>query len=234
MKNFFISTVLGLLLAFGVTGSATTLTVNSYILQAGVTNYGGTGGEFGAYLNGNPATVIDVYCVDFADVFSWGTLYNSLSVSTGTNVANTLLGNNTSWYSSLGGATNDTYNGQDRYAMAAYLTTLYAPPSSPANDAIQLAIWEIVDKSTSLNNYNSAAAADVTQAVNWFNSLTTPQLTAFEGDITIYTDAPQGMQEFVSVTPWSPVPEPSSLVLVSMGGALIGLGALRRRRPARK
>lgn len=232
MKSFTRIIIPGLLLVLGMTASATTLTVNSYILEAGEANGGGTGGEFGASLNGSQ-TVLDVYCIDFSDEFSWGAVYNNtspndLTLSTGANVSNTLLGTNTTWYNNFGGS----YNGQDRYLMAAWLTTQYAPPSSAANDSIQLAIWELLDISTNLTNYNAASVTDVNDAIAWLNNLLLPAnsaaLTAFENRVTIYTDTAQSMQEFLSVA--SPVPEPSSVALMSIGCALIGLGAMRLRR----
>jgi hypothetical protein len=232
MKKLFSFALPTLLIAFGVTASATSLTITGTVLSAGVDNTGGTGGEFSGALNGNS---INVYCVDFSDAFGFNTVYDNtaphnLTISSGTSVASTLLGSNTTWHDTLGGS----YNGQARYAMAAYLTTQYAAPSSAANDAIQLAIWDMLDVSTSLNNYNAAALADVNAAKTWFASLSAANLTAFENRISIYTDSNQKMQEFISVGPSTATPEPSSAALLGLGGSLIGLGSLRRRKKAAK
>jgi hypothetical protein len=245
----------GLLLTFGLTASATTLTVDSTILSAGTAPDGGHGGEFEAYLNGNPLNVADVYCIDFADAFSMNHTY-SVNLSTPLNLTNTHLGG----YTGTWEYDNGVYSTAQRYDMAGYLSTLLNSSNSPgANDAIVEAMWTLLDANTSLSPYDchSETSSVCQTAVSNDISAAFSNLSSFLSGhtITIYTDADSSctasgnsgaaptkhgcMQEFIAVSSsspgnQSPVPEPSSFVLMGIGGALIGLGVLRQRKATRK
>lgn len=254
MKRLIKFSIPGLLLGFGLTASATTLTVTSSILSAGTAPDGGHGGEFGGYLNGNTANVLDVYCIDFSDAFYWGQTY-TVNVSAPSNLANTHLGA----YSGTWEYDNGIYSAVQRYDMAGYLSTLLKSSSSQgANDAVAEAMWSLLDANVAITPYScsgQSASACQTAVSNDISSAFS-HLSSFlaANTIAIYTDsrsnctasgnsgaAPTAsgcMQEFIAVSPSpgneSPVPEPSSVVLMGIGGALMGLGVLRRRKQASK
>jgi len=239
-----------LLLAFGVTASATTLQLSSTVLSAGTAPNGGTGGEFAGTLNGSVS--IDVYCIDFSDDFSWGTNYsiniNTIPPLTTNFTDQTHLGDTTSWeyYNS-----NANYTALARYEMAGYLTTQYGASQS-TNNVIQEAIWTLLDSGTSLSwcggSSVCAGTAENTDISNAYSAITSGGWLS-NHTVSIYTDNRSGctayglangatapsnptcMQEFVTVS--STVPEPSSFTLIGIGGALIGLGMFGHRKIAR-
>jgi len=238
-------------MAFGVTASATTLQMTGTDFTAG-TYGGGKGGEFTGTLNGS--SIVSVYCVDFADEFVMNRTYsiniNEIPPVTTSFVDQTHLGDYTgSWEYD-----NGTYNALQRYEMAGYLTTLYNSSNTQGtNDAIQDAIWSLLDANVALaySCHGESASACQTSVTNDINAAGA-NLSNFVTDhtVTIYTESSPGctafgssgrastgsgcMQEFVSVTDPAPVPEPSSFVLMGIGGLLIGLGVLRRRKATRK
>jgi hypothetical protein len=249
MKRIAKFAICGVLALSGFTASATTLTVTSTIISAGTGPVGGHGGEFAADLNGNPANVVDVYCIDFADDFTRNHVY-TVNVSNPPILTNTHLGG----YTGNWEYDNGIYSALQRYDMAGYLSTLIKSSSTQAaNDAAVEAMWTLLDANTSLTPYScsgltssacqTAISNDISSA---FSNLASFLAT---NTITIYTDsrasctasgnsgrAPTAsgcMQEFIAVSPSTAVPEPGSAVLLSVGGALIGLGALRQRKPAR-
>ncbi len=252
MKRLIRFAMPGLIVAFGFTASATTLTVDSTILSAGTAPDGGTGGEFGAYLNGDHASVADVYCIDFSDAFRWNQTY-TVNVSTPANLVNTHLGGYT------GAWEYGNYSAIDRYEMAGVLASgLSSAASQGAKDAAVEAMWSLLDTGVSLAPYRCSGETSALCQTAVSNDITSAytNLPGFLSDhaITIYTDANPGctasgsagdapnahgcMQEFIAVSMSSPgyaspVPEPSSFVLIGIGGALIVLARLGRRKVTR-
>jgi hypothetical protein len=246
MNKLFSFAIPGLLLGFGLTASANTLSIdNAATIQAG--SYGGGyGGEFPGTFNGNP---IEVYCVDFTQDFTSGQTY-TVHVNTPTSSTFTTQ----THYGGYTGAweyDNGTYNAVQRYEMSGWLASqLSSSKTQGTNDALQEAIWTLLDANIALAPYSCAgeSASACQTAVTNDVSTAAADYASFITDhtISIYTDVTAGcvwsgttaptasgcMQEMISVTS-SAVPESSSMVLMGIGGALIGLGALRRRKTTR-
>lgn len=216
-----------LMIALGVTASATTLTLNSTPLTPAF-NEGG-GGEFSATLNaGTPGALnLSVYCVDFADDFIWNTAYNiNMNTFVGTGVISQTRDNNLVAYEEAG-----------------YLTSVYNTAAGNTtyggNLEIQYAIWAITGTRACAGG-DTACTTDVSLAGSNYASFMSNHT------ITVYTDSRSGctvagglttltpgcMQEFITTAPTTATPEPSSAALMGLGGSLIGLGALRFRKNA--
>ncbi len=208
-----------LLIAFGVTASATSLLdVTSLNFSAG-----GGGGGFNATLNGGPQ--FTVFCVDDSDTFSYNTNY-TINV-------NTFVGSGT--------ITQTRNDNLTHYEEAGFLTSLYNTTTGTntygGNNEIQYAIWAIT---------GTKACADATCTADL--SLAASNYASFMSNhtVTVYTDYRSGctatggltqsgcMQEFVTTAPSTATPEPNSAALLGLGGSLIGLGSLRRRKKAAK
>jgi len=238
-----LSLVIPSLIAFSAVASATTLTINSTIFQAGPVPGGGFGGAFAGTLNGS--VPVTVYCIDIAEGFNFGQTYNininTIPPSSTNFIQQTHLGDYTGNYQYF----NGTYSTLQRYEMAGYLSTQYASAvTQAAKDAIQEAMWTLLDANIPLSYGCQNAGTCNTDITNAFSNLAS---FLSNHSVTIYTDARSActafgnngaapsasgcMQEFVTV---DPVPEPSSAALMSIGGALIGLGALRRRKLLRR
>lgn len=209
-------------LAFAVSAQADSITVTGNVFSAGTTP-GTGGGEFVATLDGT--TTLNVYCIDFSDYFSFNQAYNTI-ISTPPSLSNTRLGSNIVWEYNLGG----TYDATSRYLMAAHLTTQYATAgSSTVTNGIQDAIWAMLDVNTNLNlPSNTAALTEITAAKTWYSGISAnpSALTGFESQVRFYTDAGGNngtLQEFVSVAP-----EPSSLLMLLLGTALVCGGMYRK------
>ena len=128
--------------------------------------------------------------------------------------------------------------------MAGYLSTQYGSAGTQgAKDAIQEAMWSLLDANIALSYGCQNAGTCRTDITNAFSALPT---FLSNHTVTVYTDARTActafgsggaapsasgcMQEFVTV---AGVPEPGSASLMSLGGALLGLGVLRKRKLAR-
>jgi PEP-CTERM motif len=217
MKKLFTFALPTLLVAFGVTASATTLVVNSSIF--GTT---GGGGSFAATLNGT--TPVTVFCVDDKDMFNYGTTYT-------VNV-NTFIGS--------GNIAQTRDNNLTAYEEAGYLTSLYNTSVTGGNDAVQYAIWSLT-QTTGTCDSNCVALKNQALA-NYASFMSNHTITIYTdaqaGCQTLGAGSAAAgttcMQEFISTAPTSGVPEPSSATLLGLGTGLIGLGALRRRNKATK
>ena len=152
MNKLFSFAIPGLLLGFGLTASANTLSIdNAATIQAG--SYGGGyGGEFPGTFNGNP---IEVYCVDFTQDFTSGQTY-TVHVNTPTSSTFTTQ----THYGGYTGAweyDNGTYNAVQRYEMSGWLASqLSSSKTQGTNDALQEAIWTLLDANIALAPYSCA------------------------------------------------------------------------------
>jgi hypothetical protein len=123
--------------------------------------------------------------------------------------------------------------GLDDYEVAAYIESEVETGTINAGDG-NAAVWSIFDPSfnTSLDHSN------VEKILNNAQSAVNTGDLNFSG-ITIYTPSPlKSSQEFITgivtttFTPqYSPAPEPATFAM--LGGGLLGLGLLGRRRQAR-
>ncbi|MGA3186292.1 MAG: PEP-CTERM sorting domain-containing protein [Bryobacteraceae bacterium] len=210
------------------------------------------GGQFTGTDNGNPVTV---YCVDFQNYL---VSPSQVNVSTLSDLSDTRYGTTpTSEFTFFNGSSSsDTlYTGpgtapaldaEQRYLLAAYLTTQYELIPSPstavvnANDSIQGAIWDLLDVSGVNQTVGGAESADITQAINWLNT-DLAAVAALTSEVVIYTSTnvasnndlnptatsgtryTVGSQEMVGV-----VPEPQTLAM--LGAGLLAIGLFRKHR----
>jgi hypothetical protein len=234
-------------------GSPVTLKVNSHNFQL---DQGGGGAS--AMLNG---TAVEIFCDDFAhDMIVPST--NSANVTTlGTNadLSETRFGGVTQWThinlvgsdpttnkdrSYLNSGAGDTASA--RYAMAAYLVSLYkvGAGSNSANNTLQQAIWTLLDPKSEgavPNPKSRKITNDLEAAVAWYENMDTPgnlsALNAFLGGFEVLSPTSmiyskglgsQGFQEQIVMTA---TPEPAEGAAMLVGLLLLG-GAIRRRRLA--
>jgi hypothetical protein len=209
-------------LACGTTLSAATITFTAHPFDVN------GGGQFTANISSPPSTGLAVYCVDFLNYVSLNTTYTLSGISSLANLSATNYGNSAS--SAFTYFTN-VYTASQRYLMAGYLTTQFnlgAGGGDSNNQAIQNAIWDLLDTNGSLHN----AGTYLTAATNWLaagnTSAIAAGLTIYDG-YNSYTNA--RMQEMVHVTLNTNVatPEPGTVGLLGLGLGLVALGARRRR-----
>lgn len=110
--------------------------------------------------------------------------------------------------------------GQEGYTEIFWLTEqIMDNPSSPSVTDLQGALWHITDTSLTLT---AGASADLTEAVNFANSLSTTQMNSFDAEFVIYdydstskdlsgNDGYSPPQEFIQY-----VPEPSALIFLGV------------------
>ncbi|MBZ5605553.1 MAG: PEP-CTERM sorting domain-containing protein [Acidobacteriia bacterium] len=248
MRTFTRPAVWGLLwLAFSAASFATNLTITSQ-----PENVNG-GGEFVAYLDNNSNATFNVFCVDYRNDISGFNLsfpvnvstLTSLGIPTNTDVGNTRYGTTPSGSFAFDTSSPDAGTAQNRYLLAAYLTTQYdfSGGVNAADYAIQDAIWTLLNvdgaQEWTLNSTQTDVNTAIQNAINWETGLSAQQLSDFAGRVEIFTSTDVagatipdryaiGQQEYVTVT--SATPEPAALALVGIG--LVGLGLLRRRKSA--
>jgi len=252
MRTFTRPAVWGLLwLAFSAASFATTLTVTGFPENI----YGG--GEFTAYLDNNSNALFDVFCVDYRnDLSAFNTAFNvNISIPTvagtptnadvsktryGTTATSSFSFNTTSPSPVAGDAEN-------RYIIAAYLTTLYSFPGGTVTSTdvtIQDAIWTLLNTNgaqewTIGGSSQAAVNAEIQTAINQLTAMSPTQYSNFVNSIRIFTSTDVantsipnryavGQQEYIAVA--TTTPEPADFALV--GAGLVALGLFRRRKTA--
>ncbi len=250
MKSFNKVAVGGLLwLAFSAAAFGDTL----YLTQ---TENVDQGGQFTGYLTSNPAATLIMYCIDYRNELVTPVSVNVTTLSDAAEVvANTRYGSTTTTTASTFDTTvaPSTYTAEQRYAMAAWLTTQYTFTSgvTSTDESIQGAIWGLLDvqQGSSFTNGGNVPAW-VTNAENWLAAeISSGQLSSFESTVRIYTasyvapitdlnqndsinrytaEGGSGLyrdsQEMIGVVA---APEPATLAM--MGAGLLAIGLFRKR-----
>lgn len=215
---------LGLALASGA--QATTISMSSFsstntrTAEIATINGGGHNGAvyaggFNALLEGSQAFI--TYCVDTAQSFNWGQVFNVTSV-----------------------AASDKFGATKALAMGQLYSQHFGNISN-ANEsaAFQLALWEIVNEASS-NAFSLSAgifkatpwnAAVTSLASNWLNTLSG---TGDSYDLIVWTN-PNYQDQVMATSSVKPssttVPEPKTLALVLAGFiAMSSVSAARRRK----
>lgn len=238
MKWFSRAAVGGLLwLAFSTVAFGDTLFITGLIQDVD------EGGQFSAYLASDPTQQLLIYCVDYRNDYSSDSTVNISTPLDLGDIADTRYGTTpTASFSFY--TTGPALSALDRYVLAAWLTTQYTFPvnstTSLHDDQIQNAIWSLLSTNGTYGppGDNIGVGTYITQAETWEASQSGAALTAFEGDVRIYTstnvagdnDLTQdagsryttGTQEMVGV-----VPEPATLAM--MGAGLLAIGLFRKR-----
>src|SRR5580698_7082367 len=211
------------------------------------------GGQFTATLSSDPAQVLVMYCVDYAnDLVNGDSVYVSTPnplVSPDDGLVNTRYGQTPTAdfsYFSTGGT---ALTALQRYVLAAWLTQQYvfpivSGPTTTTDDEIQNAIWTLLTVNGTSGFPFGDAAGDgtyITQAKQWLGAESASNLAAFESDIRIYTSTNttpytgaacglgsswvSGSQEMIGVV--DPTPEPATLAM--LGAGLLAIGVARKR-----
>jgi hypothetical protein len=233
-------------------------------------NFDNGGGQFTAYVGPTDTQNLLVYCVDdLNDIGVPSTNVDNITDLANMPAYNVTTNNFTRYGETAGGSftpvimvdnappavTMTDASAQQRYAMAAWLTTQYVFPISGASsaqlatdDEIQNAIWSMLDATsavynncpgTSITNATCGAgvSAQITNAQNWINGqIGAGTLTAFENTVVIYSDAniasqsdpsryTGSTQEMIGFT--TATPEPATLAM--LGAGLVAIGLFRKR-----
>ncbi len=127
--------------------------------------------------------------------------------------------------------TTQTYDGQQLYEMAAYLTTQFSSdPSQAAENAdIQDTIWDLFNPNYS--NQGSTFPQPTTEAYLYAAEANYGSLDAANFNILIQPNPTLqgGIQEFITVA----TPEPSSMLMLGCGLMFVSTIAYRRRKASR-
>lgn len=227
------------------------LSANSVPLQTNTYNFQLPGGGGGAQATLGTQSV-EIFCDDFAnEVYVPGSYSANVTIlSTTANLDDTRFGqlDPTDWTAiTLTGGTmaQDNFFNTGlgtaaivRYAMVSYLVSQYNvnAGATPANDAIQKAIWTLMDpsgESINISGYPADVSAQLLGAENWYLGIYTNSgaLNAFLGNFEVVDDATMktapgtlgvgGFQEQIVETP-----EPRAIGLF-LGLFLFGAFLLR-------
>lgn len=197
------------------------------------------GGQFLATLSTDPNTLLKTYCVDFANEVNPDGGKYAVNISTLSDLSNTRFGNtaqsaftfqNAPAGTSLGSAAN-------RYAEAAWLIGQFDLTPGANNNAkdigIQSAIWNLLDVTGQHNTQgdwqtwmNNAATSGGSSN---FQIFTTTDVASASGN-NRYNIGGQEMIVIGGTPNISQTPEPQSAVMIGLGGLLIGLGVIKRRK----
>lgn len=230
-------------LAFGASAFATSFTIESQTV-----NIDG-GGQFGAQLGTSPVQDLLVYCADFNNSVDFGLTFDANVGTLPTDLPDTRYGTTPEanfTYQDVPGTSTSLGDALARYTMAGWLITQYdlSPGANTgAQDVgIQNAIWDLLDATGATHN-TATSGTWLANAVSWetTEAENPAALLAFQNSVTIitasniadasipgrYTVDNSTDQEMMMV---STVPETESLTLVSLGGTLLFLGSLRRRK----
>jgi hypothetical protein len=205
------------------------------------------GGQFMGFLNGtDPVTT---YCIDFLNDL---TSTDSVTVSTLSNISATRYGDTATASFTFfdGNSASDTlYTGptlttaqltltpEERYLLAAYLTTQYNLASNPSpavtamDSGIQGAIWDLLNV-TDTTFVSNSESTYLTQAIEWLNNPSdSAAVTTLTSEVRIYSpdslSGPGDSQEMIGVVA---APEPQTLAMLGVGLVAIGLFGKRRKR----
>ena len=193
------------------------------------------------HLASDPSNELTVYCVDFSADFESPA---AVTVNTIATIDDTRYGsdptcnftffNGTTASDSLwtGGGTAPTLTVEQRYVLAAYLTTQYnfSTTNPSQDDSIQSAIWDLLNVSGADFTTGGNVSYWIQQADAWYTAPST-NLAGFESEITIYTptylSGPNDSQEMIGVAP-----EPETLAMFGVG--LLAIGLLKKRRKSER
>jgi len=254
-------------LTFGGACALLVLTIGASAGTLDVTNnynfpLSGGGGGAVATLNG---VSVEIFCDDFDNNISLGTNYsaNVTALGTSANLSATRFGgiSGLGWtqFTTLGSLDDSFFNvggagstAVARYAMAAYLVSLYnqTPADYPVDNQIQDAIWSIMDPAgETVSDPGVNGTSFVEQAANWYmgmdNSANLTALNNFLAHYEIVSPASMdcsnrlvncGFQEQIvdpnPIPAPTPTPEPRGGALALLGVFAIGMFGLRRVRGA--
>lgn len=233
---------------------------NPVTLQVGNYNFqlAGGGGGAKATLNGVP---VEIFCDDFANEIN-SPSNNSANVTqlgVGADLSDTRFGgvSNTGWKainlsSGADEATDEAFfNTGDgsgaaaRYAMAAYLASLYSLPdgANTSNNKIQEAIWTLMDPKSEgavIDPSGVDATSKLELAASWYMGISANQsaLNAFLSGFEVVSDVNMsfpdgggaGTRGFQEQIVMSPTPEPREGALALFGLFCVGGFLMKRAR----